>query len=197
MGGQQGIKVHAAQVVGVLVLDGDVKGGLPVGGGLDGAVEADGAGGDAHSQEQEDADHGLGQVSGVDPADPLAQGKEMQVPVVEAGVAPSQPQHKAGQGAKDQQGAHCPQSQHGNAQEGEHHGEGHPKGEQNGVGRRKAHPDQLEHRGPEGAGAKLLIFPSSLHQVQQLGPGDLDAAEAHDQQEDHTEVEYGARRRPG
>jgi len=199
VGGQQGIKVHATQVVGVLVLDGDVKGGLPVGGGLDGAVEADGAGGDAHSQEQEDADHGLGQVSRVDPADPLAQGKEMQVPVVEAGVAPGQPQHKAGQGAKDQQGAHCPQSQHRDAQEGEHHGEGHPEGEQNGVGRRQAHPaqDQLEHRGPEGAGAKLLIFPSSLHQIQQLGSGDLDAAEAHDQQENQAEVEHSAPRRPG
>ena len=77
--------------------------------------------------------------------------------------------------------------------------DGHPEGEQNGVGRRQAHPaqDQLEHRGPEGAGAKLLIFPSSLHQIQQLGSVDLDAAEAHDQQENQAEVEHSAPRRPG
>ena len=77
--------------------------------------------------------------------------------------------------------------------------EGHSEGEQNGVGRRKTHPaqDQLEHRGPEGAGTKLLIFPPSLHQIQQLGTGDLDAAEAHDQQKNQAEVEHGAHRCPG
>ena len=199
MGGQQGVKVHTAQAVGVLVLDGDVKGRLPIGSGFDGTVESDGAGCDAHGQEKKNTDHRLGQVGGVDPADPLAQGEEMQIPEVEAGAAPGQPQDKAGQGAKDQQSAQRSQGQHGDAQEGEYHGEGHPEGKQNGVGRRKAHTaqKQLNHRGPERAGTKLLIFPPSLYQVQQLGPGDLDAAEAHDQQENQPEVEYGAYHRLG
>ena len=176
----------------MLVLDGDVKGGLVLGQGVQGGVEPNGTGGDAHGQQQQDADDGLGQVGGVDPAHPLPQGKEVQVFIVEAGAALGQPQHKAGQRPEDEQGAHRAQGQHGHAKHG--HGQNHhAEGEQHGVGHPQAHHAQhaLEYRPGERPLAQGLVAPVPLHQVQQLGPGHLQAAEEHDQQEDEAEVQDG------
>ena len=197
--GQQGGKINRPLGVGVLVLYGDVKGGLTAGHGLDGVVQPDGAGGDAHGQQQKNTDHRLSQIGGVDLADPLAQGERIQVFEVELGAALDQTEDKAGQGFKHQQGPQGAQAQHGDAQHGENDRVGHAEDQQNGIGDEQAdHPrGELDHRHPQGAQVQLLVSPPALHQVQQLGPGDLEAAEHHHQQEDKAEVHRCPHHSPG
>ena len=72
---QHGREVHKARAVGGLILYRQIKGSLFIGRRLQGGVESDGAGGDADGQQQQDADDRHGQVGGVDPAQPLAQGE--------------------------------------------------------------------------------------------------------------------------
>ena len=151
--GQQGEKINRPLGVGVLVLHGDVKGGLTAGHGLDGVVQPDGAGGDAHGQQQKNTDHRLSQIGGVDLADPLAQGEHIQVFEVELGAALDQAEDKAGQGFKYQQGPQGAQAQHGDAQHGENDCVGHAEDQQDGIGDEQAdHPrGELDHRHPQGA----------------------------------------------
>ena len=145
-GVQLAVKVHLLHIP-VLILNGDVEGGLVLSQGVQGGVKADGAGSDAHGQQQQDTDDGLGQVGGVDLAHPLPQGEEVQVFIVETGVALGQPQHKAGQRPENEQGTYRTQGQHGHTEHG--HGQNHhAEGEQHDIGHPQAHYPQhtLEHR---------------------------------------------------
>ena len=128
----------------------------------------------------------------MDLAHPLPQGEEVQVFIVETGVALGQPQHKAGQGPENEQGTYRTQGQHGHTElrAGQNH---HAEGEQHDIGHSQAHHTQhtLEHRPLEGPLPQGLVAPVPLHQVQQLGAGYLHAAEQHHQQENKAKVQDG------
>ena len=178
--GNQIPKIHQLHISG-LVLHGDVKGRLLVCVALDGAVQADAACGDADGQQKKDTDHRLGQVGGVDPAQPLAQGEQVEVCKIKPGVPLGKLHHKAGQGFENQQGPNGAQRQHHHADRQDGDCDSHAKGEQDRVsGRQADHTQhQLDHRHPQGTLAQLLVFPLPLHQVNELGFGHLHAAEQH------------------
>ena len=198
---EQGGEVHGliAAFLVVVVPQGDVHRGLAVGHGGQGVVQANGAGGDADGQQQEDAHHRLGQIGGVDLAEPLAQGKDVQVFVIHPRVALDKLHHKAGQGPEDEQGARRTQPQHGETQKGDRHRQGHAEGEQNGIGPSQTNHAgrQLDHRRHQGPGLEHLVLPLSVNQVDELGAGYPDPAEQHDQQENNTKVEHCLSRRLG
>ena len=90
----------------------------------------------------------------MDLADPLPQGKHVQVAEIQPRVALDELHHKAGQGPEDKQGTRRAQPQHGEAQEGDGNGQSHAEDKQDGVGGQQAdYPqDKLEHRHPQGPG---------------------------------------------
>ena len=135
----------------------------------------------------------------MDPAEPLAQGEQVQPLEIQPRPPLDEAHHETGQGAEDQQGAQGPQPQHGDAQHRDGHRDGHAEGEQDGVGRPQADRPgrELEHRHPQGTGLELLVFPIHPEQVDEFGPGHLQAAEQHDQQEDQAEIHRSLARRPG
>lgn len=135
----------------------------------------------------------------MDLAQPLAQGEDVEIFVVQPRAALDELHHKAGQGPEDQQGARRSQPQHGEAQKGNRNGQRHAEGEQNGVSGDEAdHPQhKLEHRHSQGPGLQHLVFPLPVDQVNELCLGHLHPAEDHHQQEDYAEVQHRLARRPG
>ena len=90
----------------------------------------------------------------MDLADPLAQGKQIEIFVVEPGPPLDKFQHKAGQGAENEQGAQGTKSQHGDADGQNGYGDGHAEGKQDGIGGGQKYNAQqkLEHGHSQGAG---------------------------------------------
>lgn len=111
-------------------------------------------------QQEENTHHGLGQISGMDLADPLAQGKQIEIFVVEPGPPLDKFQHKAGQGAENEQGAQGTKSQHGDADGQNGYGDGHAEGKQDGIGGGQKYNAQqkLEHATPRGRGFSTSFF---------------------------------------
>ena len=119
----------------------------------------------------------------MDPAEPLAQGEQVQPPVIEGRALFHPVEHKTREGAEEEQSPRRAQDQHGGAQGQDDQGRHQAEVQKNAVGDKQAgHPrHELDHRRGQGPEGEHLVFPLPPQQVDEPGTGDLHPAEGHDQ----------------